>query len=700
VFRVGVDIGGTFTDLVVHDGRDGRTHAIKTLSDADPVACLSAALEKAAAELELPLRELLTRVSPAFCFGSTIGVNTLLTRAGARVGVITTRGHGDAYHMFQKERLGHVDLRDAVQKVFKPLLPRRRVEEVDERIDCFGEVVVPLAEDQVRTALRRLVEDEGAEAVVISFLWAHRNPAHEQAARRIARELQPDLFLSVGSELVGVAGEFQRTATAVINAYIGKRVARQSDRVERYLRDAGLEAPVLVMQNLGGLAPLDEVTRRPAYLLKSGPAGGVAGGARIAHACGEPDVVGIDMGGTSLDVSLIKDGDPELSGGFRMLAHPLAIPGVEIDSLGAGGGSIASVQRAGSVASLQVGPASAGSAPGPACYGLGGERPTVTDADLVLGIIDPEARLGDEIPVDLERATAAIARDVAEPLAMSVQEAAWGIYRVVTAQMADALEHFMTRRGLDPARFTMMVFGAAGAMHSSAIARRLGIRRSLVPSLFPVLSAAGLMAADIGYVTRLSAGDVDLGHGSAAADRVTAGLRAAAERPLAMLGRSGTGPAEMQLALGMSFAGQSLELSVDVRSDVLDRALGPAELAELVERWRVRYERIYGSGGAWADSALAVTFYDARGHSRLERVAVFDVPDDGADDRSQPEPTGRRQLFLGAPVDAAVYDEATVRPGMRIGGPAIVQGALRTVLAWPGDEVVVDGAGNLLVSHD
>jgi N-methylhydantoinase A len=236
-------------------------------------------------------------------------------------------------------------------------------------------------------------------------------------------------------------------------------------------------------------------------------------------------------------------------------------------------------------------------------------------------------------------------------------------------------------------------------MHSSAIARRLGIRRTIVPSLFPVLSAAGLMAADIRYVSRMSADGVAVDASAGAAEQVSAGLRAAAARPLEMLARTVDGPSEVELALGLSFAGQALELTVDVRSDVLERSLSTAELRALVDRWQLRYERIYGSAAAWAEGDVAIAFYDARGLSKLEPVRVFEAPDGPPPHAAAPAPAGRRELFLGEPVDAAVYDETALRPGMRFAGPAIVGGTLRTVLVWPGDDVEIDAAGNLVVTH-
>ncbi|MGE0862198.1 MAG: hydantoinase/oxoprolinase family protein, partial [Gammaproteobacteria bacterium] len=497
-FRVGLDIGGTFTDLAVHDSASGDMAQFKSLTTADPVPCVSACLAKAAVHYGLTLEDYLAEVRLLFCFGSTIGLNTLLTSSGARVGIVTTRGHGDAYRIAEMDRGGVVDVRAAVEATFRPLVPRRRVAEVHERIDYTGSVVVPLAEDELRTAVRRLVETQEVDALVVSFLWAHRNRVHELRARDIVAELYPQLFVTLGADVSGTLGEFKRTATAVVNAYIGAAVKRQGERLEAWLRAHGLDVPLLVMQTLGGVAPLTEVVRLPVMLLNSGPAGGAVGALAVSRATGQRNVVCMDVGGTSCDISAITEHEIELSGGLSVVGHPVAVSGVEIVSIGAGGGSIASLARAGDVARLMVGPASAGADPGPACYARGGTRPTLTDANLVLGLITPDARLGGELALDLDAARSAITNHASasgDPSAVVAD--AWGIYRVITAGMADAIENFLVAKGYDPRHYALCAFGAAGGLHAAAIGSRLRSPQVIVPSFFPVFSAFGLMSTDI-----------------------------------------------------------------------------------------------------------------------------------------------------------------------------------------------------------
>jgi N-methylhydantoinase A len=704
MFRIGVDIGGTFTDLVVSDGRDGKVHSFKSLTNVDPVVCLSAAMAKAAERLGITVGELLGNERTTFCFGSTIGVNALLTGSGGTVGIVTTKGHRDVYHMFNKQRLGIVDLRAAVEGVFQPLVPRRRVVEVNERVDSFGSVVVPLDIDEVRRAIEYLVDEEGVDALVVSFLWAHQNAQHEQLVSELARKLYPDLFVSVAGDLVPQQGEFRRVATAVVNAYIGRQVQQASRKVETYLRDAGLRTPIWVMQNLGGLAPLGDVGRRPVYLLKSAPVGGVMASQAIAGNGGPLNIIGMDMGGTSLDLSLITDGEVELTDGFRMRSHPIAIAGVAIESVGAGGGSIAAVDAAGGVSTLLVGPDSAGSDPGPACYGRGGSRPTVTDADLVLGLLDRGTPLGGEINLDLDRATEAIRTAIAGPLGIEPREAAWGIYQVITAEMSDAIEQLLVRRGLRPEDYTLMVFGAAGAVHASAIARRLGLTHVMIPRMFPVFSALGLMSADIRYVERRGETNLaipvepstDLDERATTISQRLADTARAPKSSLESALRTTAGEPRLELMLGLHFAGQALDLPQGVRPSVLDEPLTGAELHALVDQWRTKYERIYGSHSAWSSDNVEVASYTAIAHSEIANPGGQELKN-ATGEAPAAAPTGQRPIYLGRELSVDVYDDSELAPTTRLFGPAVVQGSLRTVVLLEGDELYVDPEGDFHV---
>jgi N-methylhydantoinase A len=703
MFRLGLDIGGTFSDLAVYDTDKNAYGEFKSLTTYDSVESVANCLTKAAEANGLTLDGFLAQVE-LFCFGSTHALNTLLTETGSRVGIITTKGHRDTYHIAEMERGGHLDVREAVEKAFVPLIPRSRIREVPERHGPVGEVVVPLDEDAAVEAIRSLVEDEGIEAVVISFLWAHRWPAHERRVGEIARGLYPDLHVTLGSEISGTLGEFNRLATGVINGYVGNRVAQQADALSEFLTAHGLTVPILVMQLVGGVAPLAEVVARPVTLLKSGPAGGAVAASAISEQIGERNVVCVDMGGTSLDVSRIVDGEIQLNRGFSVRGHPVSVPGVEVESIGAGGGSIAVLESAGGVGRLRVGPESAGSMPGPVCYGRGGEQPTVTDANLVLGILDANVALGGEIALDLDGARAAIGSRIADGLGQEVEEAAWGIYRVVTAQMADAVENSLISNGVDPRNFTLMAFGAAAPAHAAALAARLGITTAIIPSFFPVFSAYGLMTTDIRHVYDVTddsvqvpvdvASDTELG---AKADYAAAKLGEVAAMPLALLDKEGIPEAErdMSLFIDLRYSGQELQMSIEVPRSVIEDGWDGAALNGVIDAWQEKYLRVYGEGAVWHEGLIELVNYRAVGIGRIPTPALTAITAD--EDRAQISTPATRRLYLGGWVDAAVHRASDLHAGWSTVGPAVIEGELTTVLIGPGERVTAGQFGDLRI---
>jgi N-methylhydantoinase A len=707
-FRIGLDIGGTFTDLAVQDDAGGELLQVKTLSTVDPVECVLSSLTKAAEHFDLDRREFLAAVDRVFCFGSTHGLNTLLTRQGSEVGILTTKGHGDSYLIAQMARQGIHDIREAAEGTFEPLLPKRQVREIAERIDYSGAEVVPLDEEGVRAAARELVEDEGAEALVVAFLWAHREPAHERRAVEIVEEMYPELFVTAGSDITGALGEFTRMSTAVINAYIGKRVQIQATRLSDFLGEEGLEVPVLVMQMLGGVAPVGEIAKRPVALLKSGPVGGTVAAAAVTQTLETDDVVCIDMGGTSLDVSRITGGEMQLSRGFTILRHPITIPGVEIESVGSGGGSIAVLEEAGGFARLRVGPESAGSAPGPACYGRGGENPTVTDANLLLGILNPDVPLGGELALDKAAGEKAIKERISDRLGEEPVESAWGIYQVVTAQMADAIEHFMVSNGVDPRRYSLMAFGAATPQHALALGARLGSPQVIIPAASPIFSAYGLMMTDIRHAYDVTDDSVhfeidgtEVTLGGEHVDYVRARLAGAAERPLEML-ESEAVPLvsrELALAVDMRYSGQELQLSIDLPPEYLDDPTEEA-LRATVAQWRAKYDQVYGAAAAWSEGAIEIVNYRAVAVGRLTSVGASPLEEGSQNGHGEhtPTPAGKRRVYFGEWLDADVYSHDSLTPGARISGPAMVDGELTTVALGPGDELAVDSIGNFIAT--
>ncbi|MDO8211647.1 hydantoinase/oxoprolinase family protein [Conexibacter sp. CPCC 206217] len=727
-FRIGLDIGGTFTDLAVHDALDGSLLQVKSPSTVDPVECVTASVDKAAATFELDRRGFLEAVDRVFCFGSTHGLNTLLTGQGSKVGIVTTKGHGDAYTIAQMNRHGIHDIRDAAEGTFSPLIPRSRIREVDERIDSSGAIVVELAEAQVRRVITELVEEEGVEALVVAFLWAHRWPIHERRVAELARELYPDLFVTAGSDIAGTLGEFTRLSTAVINAYIGKRVQMQSNRLSDFLAREGLGVPVLVMQMLGGVAPIEEISERPVALLKSGPVGGTVAAAAVAKQLGQQDVVCIDMGGTSLDVCRITAGEMQLSRGFSILKHPITIPGVEIESVGSGGGSIAVLEEAGGLARLRVGPESASSKPGPACYGRGGTLPTVTDANLVLGILDDAVPLGGEIQLDRAAAESALRERIADRLGQQPVESAWGVYQVVTAQMADAIERFMVSSGVDPRQYALMAFGAAAPAHALAIAARLGSPQVVIPAASPIFSAYGLMMTDIRHAYEVTDDSVrfpidganvvvDATH----TEHVRERLAGASERPQRLLDREQVDLAarELSLFVDMRYSGQELQLSIEVPTALLDGDAPDDALEQIVAAWRRKYDQVYGAGASWSEGAIEIVNYRAVAVGRLTPVqavgaagAVGAANGNGrahaagagagasspvlAPERREPAPSGSREVYLGGWLTADAYVQSELMPGDVVRGPAVIDGELTTTVLGAGDELTVAATGDFV----
>jgi N-methylhydantoinase A len=499
-FTIGIDIGGTFTDTVVIDD----TGAITTYkSPTTPGALLEgllANLGDAAAERGLGLPDFLARVERV-SHGTTAATNAFIERRGARVALLTTRGFEDTIFMQRQmgmtaglspaEVTAHANKREP-----EPLVPRRLVFGVRERVDWSGTVVGPLREEDVRTACRAIAA-AGADAVAVCFLWSFKNPAHERRTAEIVREELPDAYVSVSSELVPRLGEYERTATTVVNAYLGPLVERYTTELDGSLQVRNL----LLLDSSGSVMTPSEAGRAPVRLLLSGPSGGVTGSKYLGAALGHTGVITFDMGGTSTDVSLIVNGQSVQRHETEAGKYHLLLPMVDVRAIGAGGGSIARVEGGGY---LRVGPESAGADPGPACYGRGGDRPTVTDADLVLGILDPANFLGGRLPLDVEAARQAIDRHVAEPLGLTTEEAAAGIKRVVDARMGDLLRTVTIEQGHDPRELVLYAFGGAGATHAPAFALQL-VDEILVPASQSVHSALGAVASDIALTLEIAA---------------------------------------------------------------------------------------------------------------------------------------------------------------------------------------------------
>ena len=671
MYRIGIDVGGTFTDLAAVDTH-GRVAIAKSASTPkDPSDGVLEGLALLATGLGTDLRGLLA-ATDLIVHGTTVATNALLERKGARVGLLTTEGHRDVIEMREGLKEDRYNLRMPPPV---PLVPRALRRGVAERMRFDGTVLTRLSLPSLRRALRAL-EREKVEAVAVCYLHSYRNPAHERATgREVARRLK-DVYVSLSRDVLPQIKEYERVWTTVVNAYVGPALARYLTSLAARLGAHGYRGELLIMQSHGGVAPVRESARLAAGAVLSGPAGGVAAGRHGARLLGEGSLITFDMGGTSTDIALLQGGEPALTGEKTVGIAKVALPAIDIHTLGAGGGSIAWVD-AGRV--LHVGPESAGAEPGPACYGKGGTRATVTDANLVRGLLDPANFLGGRIALDPGAARLAV-EQTARALDTDVLTAADGIARVVDTGMAEGIKLVSVRRGVDPRRFALVAFGGAAGMHVTAVARMLEIRRVIVPTVAAVLSAWGMLATDLRYeLVRSHVSEV--GRMTAAAlRRLFAGLEREGRRRLGAF----DGPISVRRALDMRYGEQIFEIGVPVDDVRLD---APDLLAQVAERFHRRHEALY----AYSAPGQEVVIVNAR-------VAVIGALPPlaagvAAAAAGTPAAIGRRRVWQGGWVEVPVWRLDGLPPGLGVAGPAIFESATTTVLVREDERVTVTPHG-------
>lgn len=684
-YRLGIDVGGTFTDLLCvtpagdvlldkapttpDDQSRGVMHGIHQL--ADHFGC---SIESFCRQLEIVVH------------GTTTADNTMIQMNGAPTGLLVTAGHRDEIEM----------RRDYKESIWDPTYPppppiaRRRARiPIPERLNHRGEVLQRLDEDAVRRGVRRL-RALGVRSIAVVFLFSFVNPAHERRAAEIIREEYPEVdLITLSHEVMARGPEFERTSTTLVNAYVAPRIVGYLRRLQQELAQAGYRGELLIMQSTGGVMPPDYVGRRAVSVLASGPTGGVMGAAFVARRAGIADFVATDMGGTSYDLCLVRGGAPEIKTDWNWhYRYYIGLPMVDVESVGAGGGSIAHVREG----SLLVGPHSAGAVPGPACYGRGGVRATVTDADCVLGYLPADGFAGGRMRLDIDAARAALQRDVAEPLGMDLIGAAWGITRIVNANMANATRRVLAGHGADPRSLCLIAYGGNGGVHAWGIAAELGIRRFLVPKTAPAFSALGVLVADYridlvkSYVTPVKQADPG---------RLRRLMRDALDEAQRELVRPANLPAEqvqLDLFVQMAYPGQSFDLSVPCPEGL---ALTAGALPVLAARFHDVHEATRGFGFRTQDPLVRGVRLIGQGFTpKPQRTAALGSVTDAMHAR-----TGTRAAWFGDRfVDAPRIDGQQLAAGAEIHGPALIEEPFTVVVLPPGARARLDEHGNYDVS--
>jgi N-methylhydantoinase A len=666
----GIDVGGTFTDVAVYDTETGSARTSKVFSTRNQ-----------ADGLLRGLRQVVETVGQivAVVHGTTVATNAILERKGARVALITTAGFQDVLELRRRDRPEAYGLTGG----YRPLIPRSRCVELGERLGADGGVVAELDVDSVRRVVSRL-EELNVEAVGVCLLHSYADPVHENILAQELRDALPDVHLSVSSDLAAEAGEFERASTTAINAFVQPRMAEYLREVRRRLAEEDFSNDVWVMQSSGGLMQIDRAAQQPVRTVLSGPAAGTVGAAELAALAGIEDVISCDMGGTSFDVALIPKGKPAQSTG-RQIAYgvPVQLPMVDIHTIGAGGGSIAWVDRGGV---LQVGPESAGAEPGPAAYGRGGDQPTVTDANTVLGRLDPQAQLGTEegFHINVAAAESAIRKRISEPLGLSVTDAALGILRVANVKMAGAIRRVSVDRGHDPRRFALVGFGGAGPAHIVELAAEIGSTRVLIPPQPGITSALGCLLADVrhDFVHAVNT-DVD----TITAEQVRDVFAAQREQGVRIL-RQDQFPAErikVHHFADMAYTKQLHNLLVPL-SDASERWTGN----HLTEAFLECYQETYGGLLRRGNMKLVNLRTVVVGKREMVRFSSELAVE-------HHEPLRRQVTFVEGTFETPVVSRAALKPGQRWDGPVIVEQQDTTTVVPPSAVVEVHPTGSLVV---
>lgn len=687
-YRLGVDAGGTFTDFVLAD-RQGNVRLFKSPSTPqDGTRAIADGLAQMADTLKQPIESII-RDCDLCINGTTVALNALIELKGVKVGLLCTAGHEDSIEI----RLGHKEEGYRYDAAYPPapqLVPRHLRMPVRGRILADGTEHQALNEDDILRAIE-VFQREGVQAVAISFVWAPSNNAHEKRAREMIAQAMPDVFLCAGHEVYPQVREYTRTSTTIVNAYLSPVMGRYVQRIDDYFRELGARGAVRYFQSNGGLAVGEIMRERAVNAINSGPASAPQAGLFIAAPFGIDNVITVDMGGTSFDITMAHGGRTNLNRNIDFLRHRIGVPMIHVETLGAGGGSIAHLNTFGM---LEVGPQSAGAVPGPACYGKGGTQPTVTDANMVLGYLQPDAVLGGSIRLDPQRARRAIEEQVATPLNLTLERAAFGISTLVNLNMANGIRRISIENGHDPRDFALICAGGAAGMHITALAEEIGSRTVLVPKLASCLCAFGQVISDVQYHFLASA--VMRLDGSADVTRLDQVFHELEEKGRTLLRDDGFAPERIQLQrrVEMRYQGQIHECQVDVPAG----RVTADTLAQLLRDFHARHEQLYTYSEP--HNLVELVNLEVLATGMVDKPALPAWPP-ATEDVSACLLEERDMVFFdsGTYQRARVYDGERLKAGHSIDGPAVIQEPTTTLVIRPGWNASLHSSGTYLLTR-
>jgi len=687
-YQIGIDVGGTFTDFALYNVDSQELSIGKVLTTpADPSEAVLVGVEELVSSAGLAVADLTEAIH-----ATTIATNTVIERKGAEAGLLTTKGFRDVLLIGRQKRWELYD--NAIDKP-QPVIPRRHIWEVQERLNYQGEVLTPLDKNGVVQAVEEM-KAAGVKAVGICFLHSYANGIHEKQAAQLVRDIVPEILVSISSEVSPIYREYERASTTSLNAYLMPIVSDYIKRLSQGLSRRGFTRKLFIMQSNGGVATPEVVQQFPIRIIESGPAAGVLTAAQYTDVAENTNLISFDMGGTTAKVCLIEEGRPALAGQFEVgmvqlkknSGLPISIPAIDLVEIGSGGGSIARIE----MGAIAVGPESAGSVPGPIAYDRGGTRPTVTDADLLLGYLDPDYFLGGQMSLDVDAAKKGIEEHIARPLGIDVIEAAWGVYEVVTSQMAQAARVVSVGKGKDPRNFALIPFGGAGPVHGARLAKLLGCSRIVFPARAGVMSAIGLLTADVAFdlarthITPLDSNSLDL------INNIYDEMQADGKNQLVASGI--VGKSKFVRSADMRFVGQGYEIGVDLP----DGAYAGDDLQRLSNAFFKTYAETYGDRAFDRSDSVEIVHY------RITATAVDDQtrfdPPKGSFDRKPSKGAHSRSVFfseVGGFSEVTVHRRNTLIEGQRLHGPLVVEEPESTVIIPPGGTGHVDQFGNIVI---